>query len=121
MDVPALNTVRESGSTYRRLLPFLRPHWWRMASNIVCNMIGAALGAFSFTLLVPFLNALFNKSDLLPKDSGWITKVQAATVGLLLNPKDPQGSLAADIVVIVIVVAIKNVFVWLAGQSAASL
>ena len=60
-----------------------------MVSNVVCNMIGAALGAFSFTLLVPFLNALFNKSDLLPKDSGWITKVQAATVGLLLDPEDP--------------------------------
>jgi len=108
-------------STYRRLLPFLAPHWWRMAGNIVFNIVGAALGAFSFTLLIPFLNALFNKQSLLPKDSGWITDLQDRTIGLLLDPNDPTGSLGHLIVVIIAIVAVKNVFVWLAGQFAASL
>ncbi len=48
---------------YRRLLVFLRPHWWRMAGNVVANVIGAALGAFSYTLLVPFLNTLVQPAE----------------------------------------------------------
>ena len=56
---------------YRRLLVFLRPHWWRMAGNVVANVIGAALGAFSYTLLVPFLNTLFKQPDPLSKAAGW--------------------------------------------------
>jgi subfamily B ATP-binding cassette protein MsbA len=106
---------------YRRLLRFLRPHWWRMAGNVLSNIIGAALGAFSFTLLIPFLNALFRAPSFLPRSSGWIARVQARTIGAFLDPANPQHSLGAVIVVVMIVVAIKNVFVWLAGQFGASL
>ena len=45
--------------SYRRITPFLRPHAWRMAGNIFFNLIGAALDGYSFALLIPFLNALF--------------------------------------------------------------
>jgi ATP-binding cassette, subfamily B, bacterial MsbA len=110
-----------AGATYRRLLPFLRPHRWKMVGNVACNMMAAALDVFSFTLLIPFLAALFNQDDLLPKGAGWITNVQRATVGAFLDASNPRGSLSAMIVVILIVVAVKNVFVWLAGQFGASL
>lgn len=110
-----------AGATYRRLLPFLRPHQWKLAGNIACNMIAAVLDVFSFTLLIPFLAALFQQDSLLPTGAGWITEVQNATVGAFLDPQDPRGSLTAMIVVILIVVAIKNVFVWLSGQFAATL
>ncbi len=114
--------LRVSSSTYRRLLPFLRPHWWRMTGNVVCSTLAAALGAFSYTLLIPFLNALFQQKDsLLSKDSGWITRLQNVTIGAFLDPRNPKGSLAVVILVMVAVVAVKNVFVWLAGQFAASL
>ncbi|HEV8448459.1 MAG TPA: ABC transporter transmembrane domain-containing protein [Gemmatimonadaceae bacterium] len=106
---------------YRRLLVFLRPHWWRMAGNVVSNVIGAALGAFSYTLLVPFLNTLFKQPNPLPKAAGWVEHAQRWTIGAFVHPDDPRGSLAAVIFVILIVVAIKNVFVWLAGQFGASL
>jgi len=108
-------------ATYRRLLPFLRPHRWQMAGNIGCNLLAAGLDVFSFTLLIPFLSALFREKDLLPKSSGWVTTLQARTVGVFLDANDPRGSLGAMIVVILIVVAIKNVFVWLGGQFGASL
>ena len=106
---------------YRRLLSYLRPHWWRMAGNVVSNVVGAALGAFSFTLLIPFLNALFREPSFLPRSSGWIARVQSRTIGMFLDPANPQRSLGAVIIVVMIVVAIKNVFVWLAGQFGASL
>ncbi len=106
---------------YRRLLAFLRPHWWRMAGNIVCNVIGAALGAFSYTLLVPFLETLFRQPNSLSKAAGWVEHVQQWTIGAFVDQTNPRRSLAAVIVVIMIVVAIKNAFVWLAGQFGASL
>ncbi|MGH7618757.1 MAG: ABC transporter ATP-binding protein, partial [Gemmatimonadaceae bacterium] len=111
----------DAGATYRRLLPFLRPHRGAMAGNIVCNLIAAGLDVFSFTLLIPFLAALFQEKEFLPKSSGWVTHLQAWLIGPFLNVNDTRGSLSAMIVVILIVVAVKNVFVWLAGQFGASL
>ena len=91
-----------------------------MVGNLVFNMVAAGLGAFSFTLLIPFLNALFNKPDLLPKDSGWITALQDRTIGLLLDPNDPKGSLGHVIVVIVVIVAIPGFLpVWVRIEQAA--
>src|SRR3569833_863028 len=106
---------------YRRLLAFLRPHWWRMAGNIVCNVIAAALDVFSFTLLIPFLNALFGQPSLLPRSSKWIADMQQRTVGAFLDPARPLPSLGAMIIASMIIVAGKNVFVWLSGQFGASL
>ena len=50
---PPVAPPRHAFADYRRLLEFLRPHWWRMAGNIVCNVIAAALNTFVFTLLIP--------------------------------------------------------------------
>jgi subfamily B ATP-binding cassette protein MsbA len=92
-----------------------------MAGNIACNVIAAGLDVFSFTLLIPFLNALFNQPSLLPRSAGWITTLQNRTVGAFLDPQKPLASLGAMILAIMIIVAVKNVFVWLSGQFGASL
>ncbi len=107
---------------YRRLLGYLRPHSWRMAGTIACNVIAAALDVFSFTLLVPFLNALFKAQQYIPGvDSTWISRIQVRMVGAFLDPRDPLGSVETMIIAIVAIVAVKNVFVWLGGQFGASL
>ncbi|HYD53196.1 MAG TPA: ABC transporter transmembrane domain-containing protein, partial [Gemmatimonadaceae bacterium] len=105
---------------YVRLLRYLRPHAWRMGGNIGASLVAAALDAFSFTLLPLFLNALFRETDLIPR-AGWLSRVQERTVGVLLDPADPLGSLGIVIVIIVGLVTIKNVFLWLAGQLGAAL
>jgi subfamily B ATP-binding cassette protein MsbA len=106
---------------YRRLLRYLRPHSWRMVGTIACNIIAAALDVFSFTLLVPFLNALFGASQFIPPSSGWISTIQQRLVGAFLNPHDRLGSVETMLVAIIAIVALKNVFVWLGGQLGASL
>jgi subfamily B ATP-binding cassette protein MsbA len=105
---------------YRRLLGFVRPHWWRMAGTIASSVIAAVLDAFSFTLLIPFLNALFNQSTLTPP-SGFIKSMQDRMVGAFLDANRPLQSLEAMIIAIVIIVAVKNVFVWMGGQLGAAL
>ncbi|MHB1862172.1 MAG: ABC transporter ATP-binding protein [Gemmatimonadaceae bacterium] len=105
---------------YRRLLRFVRPHWWRMAGTIGSSVIAATLDAFSFTLLIPFLNALFKAKQYIPT-SGKLAALQERMVGAFLDPAKPLQSLEAMIVAIVIIVAVKNVFVWMGGQLGAAL
>ena len=106
---------------YRRLLRILRPHGWRMAGSIASSIGAAALDTFSFTLLIPFLNALFGERSLLPAGHGWIARVLSATIGHLLDPADPMGSLQRVIFLILASVLGKNLLVWVSGQLGAQL
>src|SRR4029079_15084176 len=106
---------------YRRLLRFLRPHSWRMVGTIACNIVAAVLDVFSFTLLAPFLKPLFGEPQLISKTSTWITNLQEKMVVAFLNPADRLGSVETMMIAIIIIVLIKNVFVWLGGQLGASL
>ena len=72
---------------YRRLLVFLRPHTWRMSATIACNIGAALLDVFSFTLLIPFLDALFGTQTI-----GRVTKIQEQIVGAFLRSGDAMGS-----------------------------
>ncbi len=104
----------------RRLLSYLRPHWWRMVGTVSSSVIAAGLDGLSFTLLIPFLNSLFHQTTLTPP-SGAIRAILYRMVGAFLDPNHPLQSLEAMIVAIVIIVAIKNVFVWMSGQLGAAL
>ena len=107
---------------YRRLLRYLRPHSARMLGAIASNIVAAALDVFSYTLLVPFLNALFGSSQLLPTtSSSWVIRLQSQLVGAFLDPADRLGSVSTMIIAIMTIIAVKNLFIWLAGQLGASL
>jgi subfamily B ATP-binding cassette protein MsbA len=107
--------------TYRRLLRFLRPHTGRLAGNVVCNAIAAVLDVLAFALLIPFLNTLFGNPIAIPAGLGPLTALLNAMVGGLLIPGDPAASLLRVILLIVVLVTLKNVFIWLGGQFGASL
>jgi subfamily B ATP-binding cassette protein MsbA len=108
-------------SLYRRLFAFLRPHAWRMTAATASNMFASVLDAFAFTLLIPFLNALFRQPELIPGKLGWLADIQHRAIGSLLDPARPMASLRAVIFVILGLVLAKNVFVWLGGQLGAGL
>ncbi|MFL5576215.1 MAG: ABC transporter ATP-binding protein [Gemmatimonadaceae bacterium] len=105
---------------YRRLLRFLRPHAWRMAGTIACNIGAAALDAFSFALLIPFLNTLFDQPPL-PVQSGWVNELLRGTIGSLVDPTDKMGSLRNVILIMLATVTTKNLLVWFSGQLGATL
>jgi subfamily B ATP-binding cassette protein MsbA len=107
-------------SVYRRLVPFLRPHSWRMAGAIVGNIVAAVLDAFSLALLIPFLNTLFDQPPI-PLKAGGLSGLLRATVGAMLDPADKMGSLRNVILIVLVLVVTKNLIVWLAGQLGASL
>jgi subfamily B ATP-binding cassette protein MsbA len=107
-------------SVYRRLLPFVAPHGWRMAGTIAANIGAALLDVFSVALLVPFLNTLFNQPPLAIK-SGWLSDLLHATIGGLMVPGDSMASLRNVILIVIAAVVAKNILVWISGQLGASL
>jgi subfamily B ATP-binding cassette protein MsbA len=105
---------------YKRLLPFLRPHFWRMAITIAANLLAALLDGFAIALLIPFLNILFHQPSTAMK-SGWISKLLDATVGSQIIPGDEMHSLRNVIILVLVAVILKNFLVWIAGQFGATL
>ena len=103
-------------SLYPRLLSFLKPHWWRMAGTIACNLLAAVLDVFTITLLIPFLNALFNQPQ-----NGLITDIQQRLIGSFLDPADRMGSLRNVLILIMAAVILKNLLIWVSSQLGASL
>ncbi len=91
-----------------------------MSGAVGSSILAAGLDGFAFALLIPFLNALFGK-PLLPIDAGWVNELLSRTIGALLNPADPMGSLRNVIAILLITVTIKNFFVWVAGTMGAQL
>src|SRR5687767_1486465 len=112
---------------YGRLLAFLRPYRARMAGTILFSLIAAGLEVFSFTLLVPFLNELWDqpsiaRAPVTPNGSlDWIEQGQRWLIDLFLDPTDKMGSMQAVIVAILVITIVKNVFSWMAGQLGASM
>jgi subfamily B ATP-binding cassette protein MsbA len=86
-----------------------------MAGTVVASVIAAALDGFAFALLIPFLNALFG-SEPIPVEGGWVTDFLRRTVGEMLDPANPMASLRNVILMLLATIALKNFFVWFAGQ-----
>jgi len=105
---------------YNKLLPFLRPHGWRMTITIVGNLAAALLDGFAIALLIPFLNILFHQPPI-GMEKGWVAGLLDSTVGDTIVPGDEMTSLRNVIMVVLAAVIAKNLLVWIAGQFGASL
>ncbi len=105
---------------WRRLWSFVRPHRGKLWAVVVLNILAAVADVFSFTLLLPFMNALFEQEQLLPQSS-LIRNALELTIGTLLDPADKMGSLRNVIMVVLAAVALKNTLIWMSGQIAAQL
>src|SRR2546430_6696547 len=98
-------------AVYRRLLPYLRPHAWRMAITIVANLIAALLDGFAIALLIPFLNILFHQpATAMPK--GFVGNLLHTIVGGRITPGDEMRSLRNVIILVMVAVILKNLLVW---------
>jgi len=92
-----------------------------MAAALGSSLTASVLDAFAFTLLIPFLNALFNQPTLIPDKLGVLADVQRRLLGALLDPAQPMASLRGVMIVMLSLVLVKNVFTWLGGQLGAGL
>ena len=98
----------------RRLLFFLRPYAPLVALSLVAAAISSALDGFSFILLIPFLRVVFGATV---PDGGMPNAVERlldGTVGWLLNDRPVDVAFRNVALIILVVVAVKNVALYLA-------
>jgi subfamily B ATP-binding cassette protein MsbA len=106
----------------RRLLGFMRPYSRAFAAGVLAAVIASTLDGFTFALLIPFLRLLFGLSPTAtgpgPEGSGTLTAVERMLDGLLgawLPADAPMTALRSVVVVLLAVIALKNVAVYAAG------
>jgi subfamily B ATP-binding cassette protein MsbA len=102
------------------LLAFVRPHLGRMVGTVFFSILAAVLDAFAFSLLIPFMNALFGLPPI-PASQTPASKFLEATIGMLLDQQDKMGSLTSVIFLLMTVFVVKNIFTWCAGLLGAQL
>ena len=49
---------------FRRILHYVKPYWFSIMMNVVFNILAIIFSLFSFSMIVPFLNLLFNPDNL---------------------------------------------------------
>ena len=49
---------------FRRILHYVKPYWFSVLMNIIFNILAIVFSLFSFSMIVPFLNLLFNPENL---------------------------------------------------------
>ena len=49
---------------FRRILHYVKPYWFSILMNIIFNVLAIVFSLFSFSMIVPFLNLLFNPGNL---------------------------------------------------------
>lgn len=57
-------TKKTKSKNFRRILHYVKPYSGSVALNIVFNVLGIIFSLFSFSMIVPFLNILFNPENL---------------------------------------------------------
>jgi len=87
-----------------------------MVGTMAASIVAAALDGYALALLIPFLNSLFGRPSVIPVQTGWVSGFLERTVGALMEPGNPMGSLRNVILVILAVTIVKNVFIWAGGM-----
>ena len=104
---------------YLRILAYLRPHAFVFASAVVATFLFAGLDAFSFLLVVPFLNVLLTdptgpRPEGIDTGDAILDRVLNETVGRAVDfQAPPEEAIRGIIIFLLVVFAIKNVFDFL--------
>jgi ATP-binding cassette, subfamily B, bacterial MsbA len=108
---------------YRRLLPFLRPHGWRMAATMAANVGAAVMDVFSLLLAMPLLAAIFGVSGgqfaIAGRGNRWQQLLMELVIGEV--QADPMHALLRVMLFVLGAIALKNVFIWIGSQVGAQL
>ena len=112
-------------SKLRLLLKYISPYKWSAIRNILYNILSAIFALFSYTLVIPFLNILFNRIELLSSPgkfqltAEYIQAFAKYYLSLFIEKNGPVGALMMISIVFIITSILKNGFIFLANNSMA--
>lgn len=108
-----------------KLFKYLVPYKWHVVRNIVFNVLGAFFALFSFAMIIPFLQVLFENQPIVeePMEFQLKTKYFIHTLNyylsqLMINNGKPMAMVLVSILVILFSL-LKNGFLYLANYSLA--
>ncbi len=105
--------------TYLRILGYLKPHALVFAAAVVATFLFAGLDAFSFLVVIPFLDVLLvdpsgPRATAVSTGDALLDKVLNGTIGRIVDLQaPPQEAIQGIIVFLLVIFAMKNVFDFL--------
>jgi ATP-binding cassette, subfamily B, bacterial MsbA len=107
------------------LLKYIAPYKWSALKNIVYNILSAIFSLFSLTLIIPFLNILFDRGRGIPDPGPFVMKLNYLMdliryyLSQLIEKNGPASALAIVCVLFLVASILKNVFIFMANNSMA--
>ena len=98
-----------------KLAGFVRPYGGLFAGGVAAAVAAAVLDGLTFALLIPFLRILFGVTPTAPAGTSAIERLLAEVLGQWLSPARPLIALRNVVLVLLGVIALKNVAVYAAG------
>ena len=108
-----------------KLFRYLVPYKWSVVQNVIYNVLGAFFALFSFAMVIPFLQVLFNNQPMVtePMEFEFKTEYFFHTINYLLSKVMLEHSKPAAMVLVSVIVILfsllKNGFLYLANYNLA--
>ncbi|MDQ1297428.1 MAG: ATP-binding cassette, subfamily bacterial MsbA [Bacteroidota bacterium] len=109
----------------RLLLKYILPYKWSALKNIFFNILSALFALFSYTLIIPFLNILFNRIEITVSPGefrfsmDYFNEFARYYISLFIDKNGPEGALLFISLVFIAASILKNLFIFLANNSMA--
>ncbi len=113
--------------SFRILLRYLSPYKWLAVQNMGFNILSAFFALFTYTLIVPFLQILFNRVDYVPDpgpfnfSAGYIKDWTNWFFSSTIERYGEMRALLLVVVVFAFASFVKNLLIFLANNCMASL
>ncbi len=104
-----------------RLLRYLLPYKWFVVQNVVYNIFGAFFALFSFAMIIPFLEVLFEDQAIVSEPMAFKFSMEYFKhtlyyyMGQLMESRGESGALGLVSILVVIFSLLKNGFLFTAN------
>lgn len=111
----------------RVLLNYIKPYRWLAGKSIAYNILSAFFALFTYTLIIPFLQILFNRVGSVPEpghftlSAEWLKSYADWIFTVSIDRYGPVSTLLIVVVIFALSSLIKNLLVFLANNCMASL
>jgi ABC-type multidrug transport system fused ATPase/permease subunit len=111
----------------RILLQYIKPYKWLAVQNMGFNILSAFFALFTYTLIVPFLQILFNRVESIPNpgpfnfSAGYIKEWANWFFSSSIEKYGEMRTLLAVVIIFALASFFKNLLVFLANNCMASL
>ncbi|MBN2863809.1 MAG: ABC transporter ATP-binding protein, partial [Bacteroidales bacterium] len=109
----------------RLLLKYIKPYKWPAFRSVIFNILSAVFALVSYTLVIPFLNILFDRIESLPHpgkfmaDFDYLSDLTRYYFSMFIDMNGPARALLMVCLIFIIASLLKNGFIFLANNSMA--